>query len=241
MLCRDAVVTPGQAARLRFDEEETAVTLRRDRGGVMISERRSCMLLFPIGLIFVFFYINIPVFGRTVDILPDVAGYLLIAANAWQFREKSDSFSNLVYLSGILAVYSTAVRLIEPRGMAGIALSLLELILQLYLLKWIEDGVKDLEQMVGAHLNTDVLYRWRILVSSAWAAVFVLTVSSALAPELTGIALAAAAAWAVLCVLLLVTLFRTGHRYKLLVRFGPPEPDRVEEESDDGEADEDVF
>lgn len=193
------------------------------------------MLLFPIGLIFVFFYINIQAFGRTVDILPDAVGYLLIAANAWQFREKSHSFSNLVYLSAVLAVYSTAVRLIEPRGMAGIALSLLELILQLYVLKWIEDGVKDMEQAVGAHLNTDVLYRWRILVSSAWAAVFVFTTASALAPGLAILGLAAAAAWAVLCVLLLVTLFRTGRRYRLLVRYGPPNPDGAGEESGDEE------
>ena len=195
------------------------------------------MLLFPIGLIFVFFYINIPVLGRTVDVLPDAAGYLLIVFNAWQFREKSRSFSNLVYLSGILAVYSTVVRLIEPRGMTGIALSLLELILQLYLLKWIEDGVKDMEQTVGAHLNTDVLYRWRILVSGAWAAVFVCVTAGALAPGLVIIGLAAAAAWAVLCILLLVTLFRTSRRYKLLVRFGPPEADLTGEEGDDGEAD----
>lgn len=196
------------------------------------------MLLFPIGLIFVFFYINLPVLGRTVDFLPDAAGYLLIAANAWQLREKSRSFSNLVYLSGVLAVYSTAVRLVMPGGMTGIALSLLELVLQLYLLKWIEDGVKDMEQSVGAHLNTDVLYRWRILVSSAWAAVFVLATASALAPGLVILGLTAAAAWAVLCVLLLVTLFRTSRRYKLLVKFGPHEPDWTGEESDDGEADE---
>lgn len=197
------------------------------------------MLLFPIGLIFVFFYINIPVFGRTVDILPDAAGYLLIAFHAWQLREKSRSFSNLVYLSGVLAVYSTAVRLIEPRGMAGIALSLLELILQLYLLKWIEDGVKDVERAVGVHLYTDILYRRRILVSSAWAAVFVCVTAGALAPGLVIIGLAAAAAWAVLCVLLLVTLFRISRRYRLLVRSGPPGPDRTGEETGGGEADED--
>ena len=195
------------------------------------------MLLFPIGLIFVFFYINIPVFGRTMDILPDVSGYVLIATNAWRLREDSRSFFNLAYLSGILAVYSTAVRLIEPRGMAGIALSLLELILQLYLLKWIEDGVKDMERAVGAHLNTDVLYRWRILVSSAWAAVFICVTAGALAPGLVIIGLAAAAAWAVLCVLFLVTLFRTSRRYKLLVQFGSPEPDRAGEEGEDGETD----
>ena len=197
------------------------------------------MLLIPLGLILVFFYINVSFGGFTVDILPDAVGYLLIAANAWQFREKSNSFSNLVYLSGVLAVYSTAVRVIMPTGMTGIALSLLELILQLYVLKWIEDGVKDLEQMVGAHLNTDVLYRWRILVSSAWAAVFICTTASVLAPGLAVIGLAAAAAWAVLCVLLLVTLFRTSRRYKLLVQSGPPKPGREEENTGDEEPDED--
>ena len=199
------------------------------------------MLLFPIGLIFVFFYINLPVFGVTVDVLPDAAGYLLIVLNAWRFRERSRSFSNLVFLGGILAVYSTAVRLIEPRGVTGIAMSLLELILQLYLLKWIEDGVKDMEQAVGAHLNTGVLYRWRILTSSAWAAVFVLVTASALAPGLAVLALAAEAARAVLCVLFLVTLFRTARRYKLLVRSGPPGPGPAGEEDGNGEADEDGY
>ena len=178
------------------------------------------MLLIPLGLILVFFYINIPLGDFAVDILPDAVGYLLIAANAWQFREKSNSFSNLVYLSGVLAVYSTAARLIAPTGMTGIALSLLELILQLYVLKWIEDGVKDLEQMVGAHLNTDVLYRWRILVSSAWVAVFVCATASVLAPGLAVIGLAAAAAWAVLCILLLVALFRAALRYRRLAAGG---------------------
>lgn len=197
------------------------------------------MLLIPLGLILVFFYINVSFGGLTVDILPDAVGYLMIAANAWKFREKSGSFSNLVYLSGVMAVYSTGVRLFRPTGMAGIALSLLELILQLYVLKWIEDGVKDLERMVGSHLNTDVLYRWRILVSSAWAAVFVCATASALAPGLAVIGLAAAAAWAVLCVLFLVTLFRTSRRYKLLVQFGSPKPGREEEDDSGDEPEED--
>lgn len=195
------------------------------------------MLLFPIGLVFVFFYINIPIFGRTVDILPDAVGYVLIAVNARRFQGKSYSFSNLVYLSGFLAVYSTLVRLIMPTGLTGIALSLLELILQLYLLKWIVNGLEDMERIAGAHLNTDVLDRWRLLLSGVWTAVFISVTASALAPGLTIIGLAAAAAWAVLCVLFLLTLLRTSRRYKLLVKFGPPKPDWPE--SDDVETGED--
>lgn len=197
------------------------------------------MLLIPIGLIFVFFYINIAVFGRTVDILPDAVGYILIALGARRFRGKSYSFSNLAYLGGFLAVYSVVMWLMAPTGMAGIALSLLELILQLYLLKWIVNGLEDMERFVGAHLNTDVLDRWRLLLSGVWTAVFICAAASALAPGLVIIGLAAAAAWAVLCVLFLLTLFRTGRRYRLLVRSGPPKPERPEREND-GETDEDL-
>ena len=41
-VCRDAVVTPGPAAQLRFDGEETAVTLRRDGGGRAMPFRLLC-------------------------------------------------------------------------------------------------------------------------------------------------------------------------------------------------------
>lgn len=196
------------------------------------------MLLIPLGLIPVFFYINIPVGDLTVDVLPDAVGYLMIAANAWMLREKSSSFSYLVYLSAFLAVYSAAVRLIAPAGMTGIAASLLELILQLYLLKWIVDGVGDLERTVGAHLNTDVLNRWRLCLSAAWAAIFVCATASALAPGIiTMIGLLAVVIWGILCILFLLTLLRTDRRYKLLLRSGPPKPDWAEED-DGGDTDE---
>lgn len=193
------------------------------------------MLLIPIGLIFVFFYINVPVLGRTVDVLPDAVGYLLIAVNAWKFRDRSNSFFYLVSLSGVLAVYSVAARLIAPTGMAGVAATLLELILQLYLLKLIVGGVRDMEWSVGAHLNTDVLDRWRLWLSGAWAAVYVCTTAGALAPDIALIGLLAAAIWVVLCILFLLTLLRTHRRYRLLVRFGPGKPDFAEEEESDGE------
>ncbi len=188
------------------------------------------MFLLPVGLIFVFFYINVQVGLHVVDILPDAVGYLLIAANAWKFREKSDPFSNLVILSAILAVYSVVVRWIVPTGMAGIAASLLELILQLYLLKMIVDGVGDIGRTMGAHLNVDVLNRWRLWLSGAWAAVFVCATAGALAQWLSVVGLLVVAVWAVLCLLFLVTLFRTSHRYKLLLRFGAPKQDQEKDE-----------
>ena len=191
------------------------------------------MLLIPLGLILVFFYINIYVGDFVVDLLPDALGYLLIAANAWKFKGKSYSFSYLVSLSIVLAVYSTAVRLILPTGMAGVAASLLELLMQLYLLKFIVRGVEDLSWSLGTHLNTDVLNRWRLWVSGAWAAVFVCATFGTLAPDVAILGLAAVAVWAVMCILFLVTLFRTNHRYKMLLRFGTPKPDPAEEEGTD--------
>lgn len=189
------------------------------------------MLLIPIGLILVFFYFNVDLGGRTVDLLPDAAGYLLILYNAWKFRDKSYSFTNLMYLSGVLAVYSTAVRLILPMGMAGLAASLLELILQLYLLKLIVVGIEDLGRIEGKHMNGAVLNRWRLGVSIAWAAIYVCAAAGVLAPWLTMVGTLVVAVWAVLCILFLVTLFRTAHRYKLV-----SESDGEEEEGDSGEA-----
>lgn len=189
------------------------------------------MLLIPIGLILVFFYLNADIGGLVVDLLPDAVGYILIAVNAWKFRERSYSFSNLVILSGVLAVYSAAVRLLLPTGMAGIAASLLELIMQLYLLKLIVSGVEDLGRMEGTHLNGDVLNRWRLCLSAAWGGVFVCATAGALAPWLVSVGVAVAVVWAVLCILFLLTLFRTNHRYQLLVKFGRSEP---EEDGEDG-------
>lgn len=191
------------------------------------------MILIPFGLILVFFYINAQFGSFVVDLLPDAVGYLLIAANAWKLRERSYSFSNLVILSAVLAVYSTVVRLVVPTGMTGIAASLLELVLQLYLLKLIVNGVEDLGRTVGAHLNTDVLDRWRLWLSGAWAAVFVCATAGALAQWLAVIGLMTVAVWGGLCLLFLVTLFRTSHRYKLLVRYGVPKPDEDEDEDND--------
>lgn len=176
------------------------------------------MLLIPIGLILVFFYFNLDVGGRAVDLLPDAVGYLLILYNAWKFREKSYSFSNLVYLSAVLTVYSVAVRLILPTGVAGLAASLLELILQLYLLKLIVAGIEDLGRIEGTHMNGAVLNRWRIWLSAAWSAVLVCAAAGALAAWVTAVGTVVVAVWAVLCILFLVSLFRTAHRYKLLVQ-----------------------
>lgn len=189
------------------------------------------MLLIPIGLIPVFFYFNMELGGRTVDLLPDAVGYLLILYNAWKLRGKSYSFSNLVYLSAVLAVYATVVRQILPTGMAGLAASLLELILQLYLLKLIVSGVEDLGRIEGRHMNGAVLNRWRLGVSIAWAAVFVCAAAGVLAPWLVTVGALVVAVWAVLCILFLVSLFRTAHRYKLLLQ---ADADEAGEQEEDG-------
>ncbi len=45
------------------------------------------MFLIPLGLILVFFYINVNIGGVTVDVLPDFAGYLIIAWNAAKLKK----------------------------------------------------------------------------------------------------------------------------------------------------------
>ena len=176
------------------------------------------MLLIPIGLIFVFFYINVAAGSRTVDILPDAVGYILIAVNARKFREKSDAFSRLVILCIVLSVYSIAVRLIVPTGLVGVLLSLLELLLQIYLLRLIVRGIEDLEHEVGAHLNAKLLDRWRLALTAGWVASYFGALLDTLLGGIGIVGALIAAAWAVLCVLFLIVLFRTNHRYQLLMK-----------------------
>ncbi len=176
------------------------------------------MLLIPIGLIFVFFYINVPIGDYVVDILPDAVGYILIAINLVKLKASSYSFSKAFPVCLILAVYSLAARLFQPTGMLGVLVSLVELLMQLYLLRMLVSGVEELEYRVGAHLNSTVLDMWRKWLAVSLVVSYVFALMELFISWLASLAYIVVVAWAVLCVLFITVFFRTSHRYHLLLR-----------------------
>lgn len=176
------------------------------------------MFFIPIGLIFVFFYINMDIGGFTIDLLLDAVGYILIAVAIAKRKEHSFSFSKALPLCAILAVYSFAVRLLQPVGLLGILVSLVELLMQLYLLRLLTSGVRELEYGVGTHLNSAILDCWREWLSVSMIASYVCAIMKLFVPAFTFLGYVIAAVWAVLCILFIVVFFRTSRRYRLLLR-----------------------
>lgn len=174
------------------------------------------------GLIFVFFYINVPIGSRTVDILPDILGYVLIGVDLYRMRKKSRFFGWGVLLCAVLAVYSVSVRIVLPTGILGVSLSVTELVLQLLLLYLLVYGIKDLEREVGVHLNSTVLDRWRIWLSVVWVGSYLFVMVGVMMPTIAAFGVLLMIAWFLLCVLFLVAFYRTAHRYKLLLQRGLP-------------------
>ncbi len=175
------------------------------------------MLLIPIGLIFVFFYINIPIGNFVVDILPDAIGYILIAVCLAKLKVNSCSFSKAFPVCFVLAVYSLAVRLLQPIGMLGILASLAELMLQLYLLHKLVDGVMELEYHIGTHLNSTVLELWRKCLSISMMVSYIFALMQLFISWLASIGFIIVTAWAICCILFITVFFRTNHRYHLLL------------------------
>ena len=175
------------------------------------------MYLIAAGLILVFYYFNIEIGGRAIDILPDVLGYLLIAADLVRLRGSSRAFRRGIPLCAGLAVYSVAVRLFLPTGLPGIFFSLAELIAQLVLLYLLVSGVQDLEEAVGTHLNSTVLERWRTWLSLAWLGSFVFVLVGQVTAAAAVLGMLMAAAWFGLCALFGADFFRTAHRYRLVL------------------------
>ncbi len=194
------------------------------------------MVLIPIGLIFILYSTSIPVGGISLDLLPDVVGYVLIAVNLWRLKRDSYSFTTAFPLSLFLAVYSVAVRLIAPGGLFGLIASGLELGLQVWLLKLLVDGVEDLEDLVDRHLNSILLGRWQQLTCMAWLASFVCLIAQSFIPGVEFFGFLVAVIFMVLGALLTITFFRTARRYSWLIRFGDGGETAEEEDAvEDGE------
>ena len=177
------------------------------------------MLLIPIGLIFIMFYINISIGSYTVDILPDAVGYILIAMNMVKLKKYSYSFSGAQGLSIFLAVYSLYLRVTLPTGLLGVGLSLLELAAQLYLLRLLVNGVKDLESSIKTHLNSFILDRWRQGVEISWVASYICVIGNLFISGIEFFGFLVAIVWAILCMLFIIVFFRTARRYRLLLHF----------------------
>ncbi len=176
------------------------------------------MYLIAAGLILVFFNINVTIGGRAIDILPDFIGYLLIAGNAAKLKKDAYNFNRAGYFGIFMAVYSVAVRVFSPTGLLGLALSVTEIIAMLYLLKLLTDGVAELEDAVGTHLNGFILDRWRLAVEIAYIVSYICIVGEFFIEGTAFFGLLVAIAWFAVCVLFVIVFFRTARRYSLLMR-----------------------
>lgn len=180
------------------------------------------MYLIAIGLIFVFFYININLTGMapfgfpansvTVDILPDIVGYALIAYNSYKLRDRSWSFQTALWVSCVMGVYSTVARIWKPTGLLGLVITIGETAGTVWLLKLLTDGVSDIEDAEKRSLRWASLDRWRLLAAVGYIAVLLCTVGVQFISGLGFFSLLVVVLWAVFCVGFTVCFFRTAAR-----------------------------
>ncbi len=181
------------------------------------------MFFIPAGLVFVFFYFNITLTDMNllgfsssemvVDLLPDIVGYGLIAWNAWKLRDKSYSFSRLVWLCAVMGIFSLALQLVAPTGIAALVCILLQTAGVLGTMKMLSMGVADLERIEKRHLNLPIIERWRRMVQITYIALVACSVAEMFL--FLGIfSLLVLALWFVMCLFYIITFLRTAIRYK---------------------------
>lgn len=172
--------------------------------------------MYPIaaGLVFIFFYFNIGMGSLTIDLLPDIVGYGLIAYNSYKLRGRSYSFSKLVWLGAVMGVYATVVHLAAPTGFLAFILSALETGGIIWIIKLLVSGVSEIEDAEGRPLRSGALERWRYPLIAAYAAVFACNVALEFIAGIGFFALLIVFAWAVISVIFTVCFFRTASRYR---------------------------
>lgn len=185
--------------------------------------KENDMFFIPAGLVFVFFYFNITLTDMNllglsssemvVDVLPDIVGYGLIAWNAWRLRDKSYSFSRLVWLCAVMGVFSLALQLVAPTGLPSLVCVVLQTAGMLGTLKLLNMGVADLEKVEKRHLNLNVLERWRKMVQLTYMALVACLVAEQFL--FLGIfSLLILVLWFFMCLFYVITFLRTAIRYK---------------------------
>ncbi len=172
--------------------------------------------MYPIafGLIFIFFSFTMDIFGPVIDLLPDPVGYALVFWSAWKLRANSYTFSHVLWLSGVMAVYSALAHILAPTGLLGLAVSGLETAGVVWLVILLARGVGEYEETEKCSLRWASLDRWRLLTVVGYAAVFACTVAVQFVPGIGFFSLLVALYWFVACVGFTVCFFRTARRWK---------------------------
>ena len=108
------------------------------------------MLYIFFGLLFVFIDWPVALWGGTLDVVPNVVGYLLALYGASTLKGYSKHFQNVSYVALALAIVSAVQTVISLLGisstsMASAVISILATIAFLYLAREITEGAKAIE------------------------------------------------------------------------------------------------
>ncbi len=171
------------------------------------------MYFIAVGAIFVFFYLDLDLGTLTIDLLPDIAGYALIAYNAWKLQPKSWSFQIAMWVSAAMGVYSVVIRIWAPTGLPGLVVSLVETGGTVWLLKLLSKGVSEIEDAEKVSLRWPSLDRWCTLAIAGYLAVMACTIAVQFIDFIGFFSLMVVALWFVFCVGLTVCFFRAASRY----------------------------
>lgn len=122
------------------------------------------------GFLIIFLDFSITLNGVGFDLLPDAVGYLLVFLGAGRMREESKAFSRMRPIALALTIVHFAALIVNPFGpleltygwmttLVAIAVNLLHVFLDLYLLWQVVRGVQDIETYYDCPLGG---YKMRI-------------------------------------------------------------------------------
>lgn len=120
------------------------------------------MIFFFIGFIFIFIDLPIPLLGGTLDILPNVVGYLFVLKGAKALKSESKHFSSIFLVGAILTAVSAADLLLSLFGLLSnsilaAAVSVLMTLAFLYLAHEICEGAKEMQARRNRSIGADKL------------------------------------------------------------------------------------
>lgn len=127
------------------------------------------MIFFFIGFFFIFIDWPIPLLSGTLDVFPNLVGYLLILRGAQVLRAESRHFSLVFLLSAVLGAVSVAELVLSlfgllSNGILSAVISLLMTLAFLYLSYGICKGAKDMEARRNRPIGADkLLTAWGFL------------------------------------------------------------------------------
>ena len=124
-----------------------------------------------IGMLFILFDFNLSLGGFTIGLVPDFVGYLLALAGLGKLAQESPILSKCRTLAGVFAVYSLLSYGVNLFGLTAnvfiiYIISLVEVILRLYFIYQLVQGLKQLEIGRPIELYTEKLHKYWALMTA---------------------------------------------------------------------------